>query len=185
MPPHSPMQVKLFETEAGVLLLDDADNVLASYSFKQMPSRSADSISRWAASIATEQKKEGIKVLVSNPEHAGPLQAAGVESSPLPQEELEKLKSRRLELMVTGGLAANEEEARESVRQAALRATEEAIMVESSRQDLHLVQAIQALDDLDRFLNIMTERVSEWYGLHFPELAQIIQDNLMLSKLVA
>jgi nucleolar protein 56 len=46
------------------------------------------------------------------------------------------------------------------------------------------VQAIQALDDLDRFLNLMSERVSEWYGLHFPELTQIMQDNVLLSKLI-
>ncbi len=70
------------------------------------------------------------------------------------------------------------------LRQSALKAAEEAITVQSSRQDLHLVQAIQALDDLDRFLNITTERVSEWYGLHFPELLELLQDNLLLCKLV-
>lgn len=69
-------------------------------------------------------------------------------------------------------------------RRKSLAAAEEAIRVASSRPDLHLVQAIQALDDSDKFLNITATRVSEWYGLHFPELVQMVQDNLALCRLV-
>src|SRR2546428_10531622 len=174
------MQHILFEMEAGVILLE-GDSVVLSYSYKQMPS-DPESVARWVASMA---KEKGIGTLiVSKSEIAEALRRSGIESSSLPPEEMDSLKSRRLSLMVSSGLAADQSEALEFVRQSALKTTEEAIMVESSRQDLHLVQAIQALDDLDRFLNLMTERVSEWYGLHFPELTQIMQDNVLLSKLI-
>ena len=73
----------------------------------------------------------------------------------------------------------------EEIRKKSLEAAEEAIREASSRPDLHLVQAIQALDDSDKFLNITATRVSEWYGLHFPELVQMVQDNLALSKLIS
>ena len=72
----------------------------------------------------------------------------------------------------------------EDVRRRSLEAAEEAIREASSRPDLHLVQAIQALDDSDKFLNIAATRVSEWYGLHFPELTGLVQDNLALCRLV-
>jgi nucleolar protein 56 len=75
-------------------------------------------------------------------------------------------------------------ESMEEIREKSIAAAEEAIRVAGSRPDLHLVQAIQALDDTDKFLNITATRASEWYGLHFPELTQMIQDNVALCKLV-
>ncbi len=38
-------------------------------------------------------------------------------------------------------------------------------------RDRNLVQAIRGLDDLIETCNLMNERLHEWYGLHFPELA--------------
>jgi nucleolar protein 56 len=73
----------------------------------------------------------------------------------------------------------------EAVRKKSIEAAEAAIREASSRPDLHLVQAIQALDDTDKYLNITATRASEWYGLHFPELAQMIQDNVALSKMIS
>jgi len=72
----------------------------------------------------------------------------------------------------------------ESIRQRSIAAAEEAIRKAGSRPDLHLVQAIQALDDADKFLNITATRASEWYGLHFPELTQMVQDNVALCRMV-
>ncbi|HXW95888.1 MAG TPA: hypothetical protein VEJ19_09305 [Nitrososphaerales archaeon] len=73
----------------------------------------------------------------------------------------------------------------EALRQRSIAAAEEAIREASSRPDLHLVQAIQALDDTDKYLNITATRASEWYGLHFPELPQLVQDNVVLCKLIS
>ncbi|HUI22990.1 MAG TPA: hypothetical protein VLY82_01195 [Nitrososphaerales archaeon] len=72
----------------------------------------------------------------------------------------------------------------EALRQKSIAAAEEAIREASSRPDLHLVQAIQALDDTDKYLNITATRASEWYGLHFPELTQMVQDNVALCRLI-
>ena len=73
----------------------------------------------------------------------------------------------------------------ETLRQKSIAAAEAAIREASSRPDLHLVQAIQALDDTDKYLNITATRASEWYGLHFPELTQMVQDNVALCKMIA
>ena len=73
----------------------------------------------------------------------------------------------------------------EALRQKSIAAAEEAIREASSRPDLHLVQAIQALDDTDKYLNITATRASEWYGLHFPALTQMVQDNVALCKIIS
>jgi nucleolar protein 56 len=80
---------------------------------------------------------------------------------------------------------STEKDELEGLRQRSIAAAEEAIRESSSRPDLHVVQAIQALDDTDKFLNITATRTSEWYGLHFPELIQMMQDNVALCKLIS
>jgi len=72
----------------------------------------------------------------------------------------------------------------ESIRQRSIAAAEETIRKAGSRPDLHLVQAIQAQDDADKFLNLTATRAAEWYGLHFPELTQMVQDNVALCRMI-
>ncbi|MCQ2070250.1 MAG: ribosomal biogenesis protein [archaeon] len=52
-------------------------------------------------------------------------------------------------------------------------------------RDKNLVQAIRDLDDLIEVSNLMSERLHEWYGMHFPELADIAKDDryaLLIAK---
>ena len=47
-----------------------------------------------------------------------------------------------------------------------------------------IIQAVSLLDDLDKEINNYTMRLKEWYGWHFPELAKIVSDNLIYTKVV-
>lgn len=40
--------------------------------------------------------------------------------------------------------------------------------------DVHLGQAVRAYDDLVATNNLLSERLHEWYGLHFPELEVVV-----------
>ena len=44
----------------------------------------------------------------------------------------------------------------------------------SQSPDLHIIQAINSLDEIDKIANGLSSRLREWYGLHFPELDNII-----------
>ncbi|KAF2278951.1 nucleolar protein 5A [Westerdykella ornata] len=50
--------------------------------------------------------------------------------------------------------------------------------------DTMIIQSIGTLDVLDKQLNTYAMRVKEWYGWHFPELAKILNDNLVYAKVV-
>ncbi len=54
----------------------------------------------------------------------------------------------------------------------------------SGRRDLQIVQGVLALDDLDKTLNLYANRVREWYGLHFPELGDLVDRHETYLKLV-
>jgi len=47
-------------------------------------------------------------------------------------------------------------------------------MRKAIRPEDHLRQAVGAVDDLLEQENALVERVREWYGLHFPELAKMV-----------
>ncbi len=54
----------------------------------------------------------------------------------------------------------------------------------SENRDLLIVQAIQAVDDIDKTVNLFINRVREWYSLHFPELNRILEKHETYARLV-
>jgi len=167
----------LFETEAGLVLMQGA-KVLAAERRSQVRAQGI-------AKIGERARAEGMEsIRAMDAEAAQELRKLGFNVTLLTAEELNELNNQKIAIIVTAGLAPGEQEALDLVRQGALEAAEHKISIESSREDLQLVHAIQALDELDRFLNITSERVAEWYSLHFPELQQMIGDNVALSKII-
>ncbi len=51
-------------------------------------------------------------------------------------------------------------------------------------EDRLLMQAIEALDDVDEGLNLLSERMREWYSLHFPELDAEVEDHGKYASLI-
>ena len=47
----------------------------------------------------------------------------------------------------------------------------------AEKRDKFVAQAIEALDELDRTINILVSRVREWYGLHFPEMDDLVPSH--------
>ncbi|MDW5563840.1 MAG: ribosomal biogenesis protein [Methanomassiliicoccus sp.] len=50
--------------------------------------------------------------------------------------------------------------------------------------DRFIVQAVRALDDTIEMINLTSERLHEWYGLHFPELADYAREE-RYARLIA
>ncbi|MEM4453299.1 MAG: C/D box methylation guide ribonucleoprotein complex aNOP56 subunit [Thermofilaceae archaeon] len=55
----------------------------------------------------------------------------------------------------------------------------------AEKRDLFIAQAISALDDINKTLNLFASRVREWYGLHFPELDELLEEHEDYVKLVS
>ncbi|KAI1468160.1 Nop domain-containing protein [Daldinia caldariorum] len=51
------------------------------------------------------------------------------------------------------------------------------------KNDNHIIRAIATLDNLDKGINLFSQKVREWYGWHFPELINAVSDNLTYSRL--
>jgi nucleolar protein 56 len=70
-------------------------------------------------------------------------------------------------------------------RQVTLQLARAGIALAAARRDLSAVQAVRAMDDLDKTLNLLAGRVREWFGLHFPEMDRMIENHDSYARLVA
>ena len=70
-------------------------------------------------------------------------------------------------------------------RQVTLEIARAGIALAAAKRDLSAVQAVRAMDDLDKTLNLIAGRVREWYGLHFPEMDRMIEKHDTYARLVA
>ncbi|KAI1198910.1 Nop-domain-containing protein [Nemania serpens] len=50
------------------------------------------------------------------------------------------------------------------------------------RNDNHIIRSIATLDNLDKGINLFSQKLREWYSWHFPELYSICSDNLTYAK---
>lgn len=54
-----------------------------------------------------------------------------------------------------------------------------------ARSDNMIIQSIALLDQMDKDLNTFAMRVREWYSWHFPELRDVVKDNIMFARTAA
>lgn len=56
----------------------------------------------------------------------------------------------------------------------------------STQHDLHIKQAVDTLNDINKITNTLATRLREWYGLHYPELTdKLIDDHEKFTQFVA
>ena len=61
-----------------------------------------------------------------------------------------------------------------ALRREAFEVAARAAVARARGPDLAIVQAVRAFDELQESENRLNERLREWYGLHFPELARLV-----------
>lgn len=51
-------------------------------------------------------------------------------------------------------------------------------------RDSFIIQVNGAIEEIDKSVNILSERLREWYGLHFPEMDRIIDKHEKYAKII-
>lgn len=59
-----------------------------------------------------------------------------------------------------------------------------AIRSSLSKRETVINQTVNLLVELDKMLNILSIRLREWYGLHFPELSRLLKDHRTYAKTI-
>jgi nucleolar protein 56 len=165
--------------ELGIAAFDEKNNIIVSSRFTN-PAQSFRSIK--SGSVPTEL--EGVIKELSNFDYISVndsdvnafLRAASLKSHMMTVQELDEIQNKKQILLLRCGFARDEREAIRELRKFAIEISSSKVKEESQKLDLHVAQAINALDEIDQVINTLGARMREWYGLHFPEL-----DNLLSS----
>ena len=118
--------------------------------------------------------EEGFDVIVNDVGLQDLLKKKSIESQVMSQAKLEDIQLTKPQILVDAGLASNYDDAIQKLRDFAIQLSSSKVTEVSSSPDLHIIQCINSLDDTDKIINGMSSRLREWYGLHFPELDNII-----------
>ncbi|MGQ9679186.1 MAG: hypothetical protein ACUVV4_00220 [Candidatus Bathyarchaeia archaeon] len=65
----------------------------------------------------------------------------------------------------------------EVTRQVSIILAKEAVSESLSKRESLIIQTVHLLNELDKSLNSLSSILREWYGLYFPELNRLIEDN--------
>jgi nucleolar protein 56 len=112
------------------------------------------------------------------------LRQAGLNSQPVQEDEQQRIQNNKPVFIVKAGFADNLEGAMQSLRQFAIDLSSSRVKEASERLDLHIIQSINALDELDKIINTLGARMREWYGLHFPELDNLVQSLVAYAEII-
>jgi len=108
----------------------------------------------------------------------------GINIYVLPSEKIREISKHKLNYLKQAGFAENEYDAHMQLRQFAIDFSSSKVRRISEKLDLHISQSINALDELDKIINVIGARLREWYGLHFPELDYLIQNIFTYAEIV-
>jgi len=84
-----------------------------------------------------------------------------------------------------GKLGTDEQTYKNQVYQISIALSRRKVRRAAEKRDLFIAQAISALDDINKTLNLFSSRIREWYGLHFPELDDLVEEHEDYVKIVS
>ncbi|GGP19219.1 pre-mRNA processing ribonucleoprotein,-binding region [Thermocladium modestius] len=180
----------------GVAALDENGNVID----KELFEGDVDEIARKLTAMEQGQAIDEVIALISRLKGRGvsavslehkemarnvSLKETGVEvKAELPSKVGLMFRSQFKDKYVASLYGLSFEEYKDKLFEATVAQTRGKIRQTAEKRDLFIAQAISAVDDMDKILNLYASRMKEWYGLHFPELDGLTREQIEYAKLV-
>ena len=183
------MTNKVILTEAGIIIINDKYEVLQSHRFE--PNSEISLYSQ----IKNSNVSEDIKNFFDNSSNELPDSLEVNDQSLI--DILNKIfpdknfihqtidSSNLFPLFVQSGFFSSEEEISKFLQNFSIEYSKQQIRDVSGKEDLQIIEGINSLDELDKAVNILMARINEWYGLHFPELENLVKDSNVYFKFVS
>lgn len=172
-------------TELGTVVLEDS-KVLKSFAFEQAAVDFVKSKSGQYKHTSLISFLRGINAgfLINDDSLLKALKKEALDVHHMDEEQVNQIQATKPQLLVDAGFAKNTQDAMTKLRDFALQLSSARVTEVSESPDLHITQAIKALDEVDVMMNGLSSRLREWYGLHFPELDNIIDSISGYAQIV-
>ena len=186
--------------ELGLAAFDENNRLIVSKKFDN-PIQSYRLLKSGENSLELKELIERIRsfdyISVNDANMAFVLQQSGLNSHVMPQEEQNNIQNTKPAYIVQSNLAMNEIEATQALRNFAIEFSSVRVKEASEKLDLHIIQSVNALDELDNLIQSLiayaeivtkaglreniTRQIIENAGMH-DRKAEIIMDAAKRSK---
>lgn len=124
------------------------------------------------------------QVRVNNKNLIEILQRENIDVKLMSDSRQDEINQNKLDLIIKFGLSDDRDELAGILQKFAINLSSMKVKETSEKLDLHLVQAVNTLDEIDEIINTISTRIREWYGLHFPELDYLLQNIITYANIV-
>lgn len=171
--------IAAFDQAGGVVAAKKFDNALRSYRLLKSGAP-ADEIKQFVERLRTFDS-----ISVNDASVTIVLRQAGLNTQLMQEDRQQEVQSNKPDYIVKAGFASSLQDAMQALRDFAIELSSSRVKEASEKLDLHIVQSINALDELDKIINTIGTRMREWYGLHFPELDNIVQSQVAHAEIIS
>jgi len=144
----------------GLFAVDEKGKRIAYILFQKDTERIAELLAKFAAG----QSFTALEQLIGELRKMGYEDVSIEQPNPAANYVRENFRKLAIELKFV-----NDQAELNSILAAVGAATAKAVITKVERRDKLIVQAVSAYNDLDKIINLMSERIREWFGLHYPE----------------
>jgi nucleolar protein 56 len=143
-------------------------------------------VSASATRLLERLKGKVSQVVVEDDEFARGVSSLGFDVSVMPGGDVfRSFRSRLSEVAVKYGFASSIEDFVSWLYSMEVEYTRRKLRRVAAKRDMLAVQAIRAIDDIDKTINLFATRIREWYGVHFPELDELVKEHEDYIRIVA
>ena len=72
----------------------------------------------------------------------------------------------------------------DALRKKLIKSAKRQVQEKYEGREVHIIKAVNILEDLDSASNLLLEQLVEWYSAHFPELSRHLKDQALYARLV-
>ena len=150
-------------TELGIVVFDD-EKCLKTFPFKNpaeeyvLVKKGESKLSEIGKFLSNDQV-----IIVNDHGLLDILKKKSIETQLMSDQQTDKIQSSKTKILVDSGFAEDENDAMEKLREFAIQLSSSKVTEVSQSPDLHLIQAINTLDETDKIINGVSSRLREWY----------------------
>jgi nucleolar protein 56 len=89
------------------------------------------------------------------------------------------------DFLIEQGILTSREEIAAFRREVSILLAKSKVSAASEEKDLLIKNAIDAVDEIDKSINVLIMRLREWYSLHHPSLNRLVEDQELFAKILS
>jgi nucleolar protein 56 len=86
--------------------------------------------------------------------------------------------------LISEGIVSSSDDISAFRRDVSIRLAKSKISAASEEKDILVKNAIDAVDEIDKSINLLVMRLREWYSLHHPSLSRLVEDQEQFARIL-